>query len=248
MLRGRFARASMKHHIDVKLHTALAEDLKIPDWLAFINDKSVVKETIQPDIDRLLSDLGIKFWVTREYSPAGAQWSPAEFREGLNRTYRLILRQDYNLPDDLIHQLRLIPAVEDARELTVAQVPLPEHTFALGASLERRRPADLINLPYARALTTGSPEVKIAVLDTGADLEHPELQGKITSGADFVDLTGLDTWNFIGDLYGYLDDPPEDRFVATEPTSAASLPAGVSRWTRASLTDAGSWWCVSLRP
>jgi subtilisin family serine protease len=71
-------------------------------------------------------------------------------------------------------------------------------------------PADLIHLAYAKALTHGRPDVRIAVIDTGVDASHPELRGKVVAQADFVDLAGLDTTGFIGDITGY-DSVAEDE-------------------------------------
>jgi thermitase len=199
-------------HLIVRLYEQLADDIKIPDWLDFISDKSVVKENLNPDIDRLMSDLGLKFWLTREYKPAGVQWSPEERCEGLNRTYRLILQQDFALPANLVQRVKLIPSVEEARELKIGEAEIPTHQFSSQASLGMRTVSDLIYLPYAHAMTKGVPEIKIAVLDTGVNLDHQELKGKIIKGADFVDLAGLDTRDFIGDITGY-DDNPEDEYV-----------------------------------
>jgi len=42
------------------------------------------------------------------------------------------------------------------------------------------------NAPAAWQLTTGSPETIVAVLDTGADLHHPDLAGAFVPGYDFV--------------------------------------------------------------
>jgi subtilisin family serine protease len=42
------------------------------------------------------------------------------------------------------------------------------------------------------------------------NLTHKELQGKIIKRADFVDLEGLNTSDFVGDIKGY-DDVPEDE-------------------------------------
>ena len=61
----------MKHHIVLKLYQPLTDDLKIPNWLDFILDKSFIWESVNPDVDRLMSRFGLKFWLTREFKPAG---------------------------------------------------------------------------------------------------------------------------------------------------------------------------------
>jgi len=43
-----------------------------------------------------------------------------------------------------------------------------------------------ISLPQAWNLTTGSADVRVAVVDTGVYLEHPDLQGQMVDGYDFV--------------------------------------------------------------
>jgi subtilisin family serine protease len=200
----------MKCHFVLKLYRQLSDDRDMPDWTTFINDKSVMKESLIPDVDRLLQEQGVKFWVTREYKPAGADWSRAEMDHALNRTYRLILQEDYQLPANFVDQIKLIPAVEDARRLEVGEARLPPREISTTASITTQRPADLIYLAYAKAVTRGNPDIKVAVLDTGANLDHKELQGKIVKRADFVDLEGLNTSDFVGDIKGY-DDVPEDE-------------------------------------
>ena len=201
----------MKHHIVVKLAHRLPDDDLIPDWLDFISDKSYQKESLTPEFDRLMRQLGFRFWVASEYKPqTNDVWKPDEIAQGLDRTYRVIFQDDYELPDDLIARISRLPSIEGARRLDVAEAPIPAPSFSTMTSVTVSRAGDLIFLPYAHALTRGSPDVRIAVLDTGVNLDHQELQGKLVPGEDFVNLEGLDTTGFIGDFMGY-DDVPEDE-------------------------------------
>ncbi len=44
-----------------------------------------------------------------------------------------------------------------------------------------------LNLPAAWDLSTGAPEIVVAVVDTGVDPSHPDLAGAVDAGYDFVD-------------------------------------------------------------
>lgn len=200
----------MKQHVVIKLRQPLADAMSIPYWEDMIGDKSRVRESANADVDAIMRELGLKFWLAHEYRPRGEEPGPAEIREGLDRTYRMILQQDYDLPAGLVDRIRLLPSVEDARALDVTQAPLPTPQLAQQASVRTRGAADLIYLPYAQMFTKGVAEVKVAVLDTGVDVEHPELAGKVRQRADFVNLQGLDTSGFVGDFMGF-DDAPDDE-------------------------------------
>ena len=199
----------MKDHAVLKMYEPLAGDASIPNWQDFISDKSVIRDTVNAEVDRLLRDLGLSVWVTREYKPAQLAWSADERREGLDRTYRLVFQQDYELPEDFVDRLLHLPSVEMASRLSVGSARLPKPEISTQTSLAPDV-GDLIHLRYAQSITKGERSVRIAVLDTGLNLSHKELQGKVGASADFVDLEGLNTSDFIGDVAGY-DDVPEDE-------------------------------------
>lgn len=202
----------MKNHIVLKLKAEHPDDDEIPHWIAFVGDKSKSFDRVQPLLDRLIAQRGIKVWLTSEYDTAAEDWDEAEIRAGLNRTYRLILQEDYAIPPGLLESIRLLPFVDDVSGIQVTEVPLPAPAPALAVttSVGGMRAQDLIDLPYAKAITKGDPSVTIAVIDTGVNLNHQELQGKIGKGFDFVDLEGVDTRDFVGKLRG-LDEVPEDE-------------------------------------
>lgn len=220
----------MLHHLVLKLHRRLPEPPVIPDWVRFIVDKSVQVTSVDPDVDRVLRDAGRSFWVTHEYSPAeeGA-WGAVEVHHGLDRTYRIVFRDRSAEPlgPAVLARLVALPSVESAHELEVAGAPLPEPP-ALASAASRRDTAtsDLIGLGYARAVTRGRRDVLVAVLDTGIDPHHPEMRGRIAGGADFVDLAGLDTSEFVGDYLG-LDDDYTDELGHGTHVAAIIAGAGI---------------------
>jgi subtilisin family serine protease len=64
--------------------------------------------------------------------------------------------------------------------------------FDLGGSTVTASQGDLaaVDAPGAWALTTGSPAVTVAVLDTGADLANADLANKVTGGPDVCEQSG----------------------------------------------------------
>jgi thermitase len=202
----------MKQHLVLKLRRPLNASDAVPYWVDFINDKSVIRTAVDADIDRLMAEAGLSFWLTREYELVGAASGAAEREHGLDRTYRLIVQQDLPVPPGLVSALAALPQVEQVRALEVGQAPLPrpQREFSGMQSVGAVGPGALIHLPLARLSSRGDPAVKIAVLDTGVDLDHPELQGRIADRVDFVNIEGLDTAGFVGDFTGY-DEVPDDE-------------------------------------
>jgi thermitase len=200
----------MKHHIVIKLRLRMREHFRVPYWVDFIDNKSLISESVDKDVDRIMADYSLNFWVTREYRLAEPQSSAEEIAQGLDRTYRLILHDDREVPKGLIDRMKQAPSVGDARPIDVAEGLLPKLRVSSQQSLAVNSPADLIYLRFAKGLTKGNSKIRIAVLDTGVDLEHEELKGKIVAQTDCVDLKGLDTSSFVGDFTGY-DDVPDDE-------------------------------------
>ncbi|MFH1566228.1 MAG: S8 family peptidase [bacterium] len=54
-----------------------------------------------------------------------------------------------------------------------------------------------VDAPEAWNITTGSPEVRIAILDSGIDQDHPDLMDKIEANVEFTDS------ETVNDLYGH---------------------------------------------
>ncbi|MBK8913453.1 MAG: S8 family serine peptidase [Phycisphaerales bacterium] len=52
---------------------------------------------------------------------------------------------------------------------------------------DQRWQYEMIGLPRAWAITTGSPDIRIAVLDDGIHISHPDLVDNLLPGYDFVD-------------------------------------------------------------
>jgi thermitase len=202
----------VKHHLVVKMRRAIDEPPRIPDWVSFITDKSAVVTSVNPEVDAVLHAAGLTFWVTHEYATAADGWSPVEIQHGLDRTYRLVMQhREGRLPAQLVLQLAALPSVESAHQLEVGGAEVPDRrtvTVATAQTLAGRRAVP--GLDFAQAMTRGRNDIRIAVLDTGVNLAHPELRGKVVAQADFVDLQGLDTSSFVGDFLG-ADNDPEDE-------------------------------------
>lgn len=183
---------------------------QVPYWVPFINDKSVVVTHFHPDFDRIFDNCHFKFWVTYEYDSKGRDWDAMERASGLHRTYRIILQEDYTLPENLLPQIAALPFVERVTALTIAEANLPRYAPVSQAQTVFTDVNALIHVAYAKTFTKGHSDIRVAVMDTGVNLSHKELQGKLGKGADFVNLEGIDTSEFIGDVKDY-DDVPEDE-------------------------------------
>lgn len=114
-----------------------------------------------------------------------------------------------------------------------------------------------VDAPFAWANTTLGDDVTVAVLDTGVDVDHPDLAGSMwvntleQSGLPNVDdddngyVDDVNGWDFVATIRTPRPEPPSwDR---TAPTSPASLrrSATTRSASRGSAGAAASWPCAS---
>jgi subtilisin family serine protease len=103
-----------------------------------------------------------------------------------------------------------------------------------------------IGCPDAWDLTTGDPSIVVAVIDTGVDLNHPDLAGLLVGGQDLVDFSAgavpRPGWVFEGDFTG-VDATAQDE--VGHGTHVAGTICSLSNNARG---VAGVCWNVRLMP
>jgi thermitase len=221
----------MKPHLVVTLSPAAAHPER-PHWMAVLRDKSGAERALTPAVADLFRRLRLPVWTTREYRPRQSEWSREEIAAGFDRIYRLILQQDRQIPQGLIEQIRLNPEVAAVRpgEVGVVRIPTVRATSASAARTDATRQA--IYLEEAHRINRGAPDVVVAVLDTGVELDHPEYADRLEAGFDFVDIIDGAT-EFLGDYVGADTDASDEVGHGTHVTGIIAaegrrMPAGVA--------------------
>jgi len=102
-------------------------------------------------------------------------------RKGLNRIYKLKVDEKADLAQ-AIEAFKSSPYVEYAEPNYIVHVFITPNDSYWSSQWGMTK----IEAPAAWDITTGSGSVTIAIVDTGADLFHPDLSGKLVSGYDFV--------------------------------------------------------------
>lgn len=198
----------MKPHIKLILKKEASAE-HIPYWKDVAAGKEKARKQIFPAVDATLQKYGQSVQVTREYQPAGNTWDKDERASGFNRSYRLILTQNTDIPADLINAIAVLPTVEAVTPSKIAVADLPPVT-AKSFSLETdQRSRQAIHLPAAHEYSKGDAQITVAVLDTGIDLSHPELAKTLIPGHDFVNIID-GAGKFVGDYLGYDEDPDDE--------------------------------------
>jgi thermitase len=104
--------------------------------------------------------------------------------------------------------------------LTISEL-VPDDPYYLPQQANLR----LMGLPWAWSFTTGSSDWPVAVIDTGIDLDHPDLQSKVWINLDEIPANGLDDdgntyiddvngWNFVNDSNSSQDDQSHGSHVS----------------------------------
>lgn len=163
-------------------------------------------------LDQIFSDIGVRS-VTRLHpppppTPAGimAVAEPSE----LGAAYRVRFdpAQDTSRVVQRLSSLEEVSVAEPNRWREQASVIPNDPLFAQQWGLKR------INCPQAWERSRGSSSVTVAVIDTGVDLDHPELAPLLRQGRDFVNLgpnpVAEPGWVFEGDFMG-VDGTPQDE-------------------------------------
>jgi subtilisin family serine protease len=212
----------VKPHIRIKLRHALAAE-RLPYWEAAAADARLRTDYFLPAVAQLLARYALPFAATREYRPAGADWSAEERAAGLDRVYRLVLTRNAAIPQALIEQVRLLAEVEEVRAGRIGQAELPSPSATAFSRQTDAASREAIYLDEAHTYGRGSEAITVAVLDTGLDLAHREYRAALRQGYDFVDILDGAT-EFIGDYIG-ADGDPSDKEVG-HGTHVAGIVAG----------------------
>ena len=98
-----------------------------------------------------------------------------------------IVRIERGTAPQLLGRLRDDPRVADAVPNFIRRAQEDPNDASYWT---RQAPLDAVRLSQAWSITHGSRAIRIAIVDTGVDLDHPDLAPRIVTGKDFVNGDG----------------------------------------------------------
>ena len=140
--------------------------------------------------DRTVRRHSTAMMVTRAFTPARLvgdrdAWDDVEVQTGMSRTFRLDVDPDTSLLA-LMHELSGLATVESVRPHYLSVTPFAE--AALRRPTDRLYAHRMVGVEEALRFEPGDSTLIVAVVDSGVDMDHPELQSRLRPGIDTVDL------------------------------------------------------------
>ncbi len=160
----------------------------------------------------LYTIFGVFFWSSSTYVALAEEQNLNEVLvrwKGMDRGFSVLSVEN---ADAAVATLQNNPLVEHVEPNYTRQVSIfPNDIFIADQyHLKQDNDAD-IDAGRAWDITTGSDDVVVAVIDTGVDLDHPDLVDNMWTNEDEIDGNGIDD-----DGNGYIDDRVGWDFAADD--------------------------------
>jgi subtilisin family serine protease len=176
-------------------------------------DAAAPSLTGNPEIDAVLAGVGGR--AIFQLHPRSVSTSPAateaaaEVADEMIRTIRVRIDADADI-DAVVARLRQLPDVDDAEANVwrMGSATPNDPSFASQWGLTK------IKAPEGWDCQTGSRDVIVAVVDSGIDLNHPDLVTNLVPGYDMVDLPGAvppAPWMLSGDFITRDSNPQDEQ-------------------------------------
>ncbi|ARU60027.1 hypothetical protein CBW65_02315 [Tumebacillus avium] len=137
------------------------------------------KQVVGPVSDQLI----VKFKAGKsDVSAAVAAKAGADVKKSLKHDGYKVLKVKNGKASEALAKLQADPNVESVEIDQIMSINYTPNDPSYGSQYHLPK----IQANYAWDYNTGSSAVKIAIIDTGVDIQHPDLAGKIIAGYDFV--------------------------------------------------------------
>ena len=204
-------RLAVRGRLVVKVASGEAPD-RVPHALDVASAGAVAPHSFDGGgaLDRAVRRLSPAMRVTRVFQPAARvgsasarlsrlphHWSGIEDETGLSRTFRIDVDPDADLLA-LVQEVGSLGVVEQVGPAYLSVTPfavshapntpnVPNAPNGSGAS-DPWYPQRMVRAAQALDFEAGDSTLIVAIVDSGVDLRHPELEGSLRPGIDTVDL------------------------------------------------------------